>query len=38
MNERYSHWLWNSKLANFIAQKAVRFSSWMWNKQYGNRS
>ena len=35
MDDRYTHWFWNSKFIMWVARKTGRFSSWLWYMQYG---
>ena len=38
MDNRYTHWFWNSNFIMWVARKTGRFSSWLWYMQYGRES
>ena len=38
MDDRYTHWFWNSKFIMWVARKTGRFNSWLWYMQYGRES
>ena len=35
MDNRYTHWFWNSNFIMWVARKTGRFNSWLWYMQYG---
>ena len=35
MDNRYTHWFWNSNFIMWVARKSGRFSTWLWYMQYG---
>jgi len=35
MDNRYTHWFWNSKFINRLSRVSGRFNSWLWHMQYG---
>jgi hypothetical protein len=37
MDNRYSHWFWNSSFINFVALQVLRLSNYLWKKQYGEQ-
>ena len=38
MDNRYTHWFWNSNFIMWVARKTGRFNSWLWYMQYGRES
>ena len=35
MDNRYTHWFWNSNFIKLISRVSGRFNSWLWHMQYG---
>lgn len=36
MANRHNHWLWNSRLVDFVHQRLLNLTTWIWKKQNHN--